>query len=121
MAAFNLAYSEQPNVAPADGLLAHLQREGEDRTVEVEVDWFKDQKKALESEDKETWDNETLKWALVFNFCEGRQLLKRAKYGHGWRPAPLPDRTDIPVYGFNLTGFYSENIKAKWTQSTTDV
>lgn len=121
MSALNLAYSEQPNLAPANGLLANMQREGQDRTVEVEPEWFKDQKRALEQEDKEAWDNETLKWALVFNFCEGRQLLKRAKYGHGWRPAPLPDRTDIPVYGFNMTGFYSENIKAKWTQSATDI
>lgn len=121
MPAFRLAYSEQPNLAAADGLTGPMERQQQDRSIEVEPDWFRATRKELEQEDKETWDNETLKWALVFNFCEGRQLLKRAKYGHGWRPAPLPDRTDIPVYGFNLTGFYSENIKAKWTQSTTDI
>lgn len=116
-----LAHSDEPNLAPAAALAPSMERRAQDRTVEVEPDWFKNQKKALEQEDKETWDNESLKWALVMNFIEGRQLLKRAKYGHGWRPAPLPDRTDIPVYGFNLTGFYSEGIKSKWTQSTTDV
>lgn len=121
MPAFQLAYSESPNLAPKEPLEANARRQADDRSVLVEPDWFKKTKKELESEDRETWDNETLKWALVFNFCEGRQLLKRAKYGHGWRPAPLPDRTDIPVYGFNMTGFYSENIKAKWTQSTTDI
>jgi hypothetical protein len=99
----------------------NMQQQAQDKTVEVEPDWFKIQRKALENEDKQTWDNETLKWALVYNFIEGRQLLRRAKYGNGWRAAPLPERTDIPVYGFNLTGFYSEGIKSKWTQSSTDI
>jgi hypothetical protein len=121
MPAFRLAYSEEPNLAAAEGLRGPIERQRQDTSIEVEPEWFRKTRKELEQEDKETWDNETLKWALVFSFCEGRHLLKRAKYGHGWRPAPLPERTDLPVYGFNLTGFYSENIKAKWAQSTTDI
>lgn len=116
-----LATSKAPNLAPAVDLTAPIARQAQDKTVEVEPDWFKDQKRELEQEDKQTWDNETLKWALVFNFIEGRHLLKRARYGFGWRSVPMPNQTDIPVYGFNLTGFYSENIKAKWTQSNTDI
>ena len=116
-----LAHTDAPNLAPADNLKQNLEQQARDNSIQIEPDWFKKIKKELESEDKATWDDETLSWALVFNMIEGRQLLKRAKYGAGWRAAPLPDRTDIPVYGYNLTGFYSENIKAKWTQSSTDI
>lgn len=117
----NLPVNDAPNLAPIDNLQQNLASRAQDNSILIEPDWFKKQKKELESEDKQVWDEETLKWALVFNFIEGRHLLKRAKYGTGWRAAPLPDRTDIPVYGYNLTGFYSEGIKAKWTQSNTDI
>ena len=116
-----LPHTDAPNLAPLDSLKQNIERKAQDNSILVEPDWFKKIKGELEGEDKATWDDETLKWALVFNFIEGRHLLKRAKYGKGWRSAPLPERTDIPVYGFNLTGFYSESIKAKWTQSSTDI
>jgi len=116
-----LPHTDAPNLAPIQGLTQNLEQQKQDNSILIEPDWFKKQKATLEAEDKATWDDETLSWALVFNMIEGRALLKRAKYGNGWRPAPLPDRTDIPVYGYNLCGFYSENIKAKWTQSSTDI
>ena len=116
-----LPHNDAPNLAPVGNLAQNIERQQQDKSILVEPDWFKKQKATLENEDKSTWDDETLKWALVFNMIEGRQLLRRAKYGAGWRAAPLPDRTDIPVYGYNLTGFYSEGIKAKWTQSNTDI
>lgn len=119
--ALQLPHNDAPNLAPIDNLQQNLASRAQDNSILIEPDWFKKTRKELELEDKSTWDEETLKWALVFNFIEGRHLLKRAKYGTGWRAAPLPDRTDIPVYGYNLTGFYSEGIKAKWTQSNTDI
>lgn len=116
-----LAYSEAPNMAPSQDLRRYIEQQAQDRSVQVDTDWFKTTKKELEQEDKSTWDNEALKWALVLNFIEGRHLLKRAKYGFGWRAVPFPNQTDIPVYGFNLTGFYSENIKSKWSNSNTKI
>lgn len=116
-----LPRNDAPNLAPVGNLAQNIERQAQDNSILIEPDWFKKQKGTLENEDKSVWDDETLKWALVFNMIEGRQLLKRAKYGAGWRAAPLPDRTDIPVYGYNLSGFYSEGIKAKWTQSSTDI
>lgn len=116
-----LPHNDAPNLAPVDNLKQNIERQQQDKSILIEPDWFKKQKTTLENEDKSTWEDETLKWALVFNMIEGRQLLRRAKYGAGWRAAPLPERTDISVYGYNLTGFYSEGIKAKWTQSNTDI
>lgn len=92
-----------------------------DRSIEVDPDWFNDEEKRLLNEDSMTWDNSTLQWAMVFSYIEGRHLLRRAKYGGGWRAAPLPERTDTAVYGFNFVGFYSENIRAKWSNSNTDI
>lgn len=97
-------------------------REAEtDNSVIVDIDWFKKTKKQLEDEDKAIWDNQSLVWGMTFNFIEGKQLLRRSKYGKGWRSAPLPQSTDIQVYAYNLTGFYSDNIRAKWTNSSTDI
>lgn len=121
MPGLKLARSEQPNLAPAKGLLRSMQGRAQDRSIQVEVDWFKKTRQSLLAENRTTWDSQILLWELLFLFMEGKQLLKRARYGQGWRVAPLPDRTDSPVYAHNLVGFYSDNIKAKWTQSNTDV
>lgn len=116
-----LAHKDGPNLAPVDNLAQNFEQQKQDNSILVEPDWFKKMKGELEAEDKAVWEDETLKWGLTFSIIEGRHLLKRAKYGNGWRPAPLPDRTDVPVYGYNIAGFYSEGIKAKWTQSNTDI
>ena len=116
-----LATSDQPNLAPADDLLRNAQQNAGDRSVEIEPDWFSDIKAQLQDEEKSTWESQQLLWALIFLVIEGKTLLKKAKYGNGWRYPELPDRTDTPVYGFNFAGFYSENIKAKWTNSDTDI
>lgn len=121
MPGLKLAYSEQPNVAPRKPLQSAMESRAQDKTVLVEIDWFQKVKKELLAENKTTWDNQTLLWELMFLFIEGKQLLKRSRYGQGWRTAPLPDRTDSPVYSQNLVGFYSDNIRSKWTQSNTDV
>lgn len=116
-----LPTSDQPNLAPADDLLRNAQQNAADRSVEIEPDWFSDIKAQLQDEEKSTWEAQQLLWALIFLVIEGKTLLKKAKYGNGWRYPELPDRTDTPVYGFNFAGFYSENIKAKWTNSDTDI
>lgn len=121
MPGLKLAYSEQPNIAPLKPLQSAMESRAQDKTVLVEIDWFQKVKKELLAENKTTWDNQTLLWELMFLFIEGKQLLKRSRYGQGWRTAPLPDRTDSPVYSQNLVGFYSDNIRSKWTQSNTDV
>lgn len=42
-----LAHSDSPNLAPAAGLTLPMERQAQDKTIEVEPDWFKDQKKTL--------------------------------------------------------------------------
>lgn len=116
-----LATSQQPNLAPSDELLRNAQENAGDRSVEIDPEWFTEIKAEFENEEKPTWEGQQLLWALIFLIIEGKSLLKRARYGNGWRYPELPDRTDTPVYGFNFAGFYSENIKAKWTNSNTDI
>ncbi|TXH51086.1 MAG: hypothetical protein E6Q97_19145 [Desulfurellales bacterium] len=121
MTGLSLAFSEQPNLAPADGLRRAQQTRAQDKTVFVGKDWFSQTKNQYQKEEEQVWQSQTLLWEMIFLFIEGKQLLKRGRYTGGWRTAPIPDRTDSPVYGQNLVGFFSDNIKAKWTQSNTDV
>src|SRR5262245_22818597 len=116
-----LATSDKPNLASAKGLKPAMDAAAKDQSIEIDSKWFVGQKKMFEREDIETWDIEVLKWAMVFSFIEGRHLLRRARYGGGWRAVGLPEQTDIPVYGLNLVGFYSDNIRAKWANSNTDI
>ena len=121
MPGLSLAFSEQPNVAPALSLRHSRQERERDKTYEVAPDWFTKTKDQYQRESETTWQSQTLLWEMIFLFIEGKQLLKKGRYSGGWRTAPLPDRTDSPVYSQNITGFYSDQIKAKWTQSNTDV
>ncbi len=121
MSGLNLAYSDAPNLAPAQPLARAAQERQQDKTVQVNGDWLKKTKDQYLTENESTWQSQTLIWEMIFLFIEGKQLLKRGRYGGGWRTAPLAERTDSPVYSQNLVGFYSENIKSKWTQSNTDV
>lgn len=121
MTGLSLAFSEQPNLAPAKGLNRAIQGRQQDKTTQIGQDWFAKTKDQYQKENETTWQSQTLLWEMIFLFIEGKQLLKKGRYSGGWRTAPLPDRTDSPVYSQNLTGFYSDNIKAKWTQSNTDV
>lgn len=116
-----LAYSEQPNLAPAKGLKRSRQDRAQDKTVEVGPDWFTKTKDQYQKENESTWQSQILLWEMIFLFISGKQLLKKGRYSGGWRTAPMPDRTDSPVYSQNLVGFYSDNIAAKWSQSNTDV
>lgn len=121
MTGLSLAYSEQPNYAPMKGLKSSVQQKASDKTSQIKPDWFKSEKDKLQRENETTWQSQTLLWEMIFLFVEGKQLLKKGRYSGGWRTAPMPDRTDSPVYSQNLIGFYSDNIKAKWTQSNTDI
>jgi hypothetical protein len=76
--------------------------------------------KKFKGEKEQVWKDKFLLHELTFHFVEGRHLLRRGKNGQ-WRLAPMPERTDSPVHSYNLVGFYSANIKAKWVQSNTDV
>lgn len=102
-------------------LMQNMRQQASDRSVEITDEWFDEIKEKLESEEKSTWEAEWLQCALVFLVIEGKTLLRKAKYGKGWRYPGLPERTDLPVYGFNYTGFYSEALKAQWTNSNTDI
>lgn len=121
MTGLQLPYSEQPNLAPRRGLQRAAEEQSRDKNVFVDQDWFRKTKSTYLTENESTWQNQTLLWEMQFLFIEGKQLLRRGRYGGGWRTAPIPDRTDSPVFSQNLVGFYSDNIKAKWTQSNTDV
>lgn len=121
MASLGLSAATTPNLAPADGLRQAAADAGNDRSIEVEAGWFREEFKRLDQEERAVWDAEALKWALIFFFIEGKMLLRRSKYSNGWYAVEAPQRTDIPVYGFNLTGFYSESIRANWTNSNTDI
>ena len=115
-----LSVPASPNYAPLEPLRSNVERKRGDRTVEVSRDWFHAIRKELERENEAVWNNQISLWQLVFGFIAGNALGRRGKNG-SWRWIPLPESTDQPIYGLNLARFYSRNVKAKWTQSNTDV
>lgn len=123
MSALATAYSEAPNLAPGMPLEPLVEERSNDQTVWIDdpLKWFKEVRKEIEEENAGVWKDSVLLWEMIYLFIEGKHLLKRAKYGTGWRAVPLPDRTDSPVYSYNLAGFYSDNIKSKWTNSRTGI
>ncbi len=120
MLALNQPTSPTPNFAPLLGLKLAAKQKAEDKSIMIRADWPSRDKAVLENEDEAVWRNQVLLWELMFGMIEGRALGRRGRNG-GWRWVPLPTRTDEPVYGYNLIGFYSDNIKAKWTQSRPDI
>lgn len=121
MSVLTLPYSESPNLAPLKPLQQRITDAQTDNTIEIDPEWFQQQKELLLKENSRVWKDTVLQWELVFLFIEGKQILRRARHGGGWRAVPLPDRTDSPVHALNVLGFYVENAKAKWTNSNTDV
>lgn len=111
----------QPNLAPFMPLKENFEEKARDKSTQVGPDWFKKVYQSLSQENSDIWKNQHLIWQMIFLFIEGKQLLRQSTYGKGWRAVPLPRQTDEPVYAYNLIGFYSDGIKAKWTQSQTDV
>jgi len=109
------------NLSPSAPLRQNITDKARDKTVQVKPDWFKEIKEQLENENADIWRNQRLLWQMIFLMVEGKQLLRQSNYGRGWRAVPLPRQTDEPVYAYNLLGFYSDGIKAKWSQSRTDV
>lgn len=119
---FNLATNNgQPNLAPLAPLEKNIEDRAKDKTTQVTPEWFKQTKAKLEQESADIWRTQHLLWQMTFLFVEGKQLLRQSSYSKSWRAVPLPRQTDEPVYAYNLIGFYSDGIKAKWTQSQTDV
>ncbi len=118
--ALALPVPQSPNYAPLEPLQAAIRRKQGDKTVEVTRAWFHSVKTELEREEEATWNNQISLWQLTFGFIAGNALGRRGKNG-SWRWIPLPESTDQPIYGLNLARFYSRNVKAKWTQSNTDV
>ncbi len=121
MSSFSLNQSNQPNQAPRQDIIKSVEAKSRDNTKHVDIDWFFKTRKQLEGENENVWKNSILLWQMIFLFIEGKQLLRQSRYGGNWRAAPLPYSTDAPVYALNLVGFYSDNIKAKWTGSSTDI
>lgn len=121
MTGLSLAYSAEPNIAPAQPLARSKQQRAQDKTAQVGPDWFVKAKQQYLAENESTWQAQALLWEMIYLFVEGKQLLKRSRYTAGWRAAPMPERTDSPVFSQNITGFLAENIKAKWTQSNTGI
>jgi len=114
--------SDQPNLAPLSGLeSARAQYDPQCEEVADFLKWWKECEKKFKSENAAEWASAHTEWSLIYLFIEGKQVLNRDKRSGGWRFVGLPDRTDSPVHAYNLVGFYSRNIKAKWTQSATDV
>ena len=109
------------NLSPSAPLQQNIADKSRDKTVQVKPDWFKEIKQQLEDENADIWRNQRLLWQMIFLMIEGKQLLRQSNYGRGWRAVPLPRQTDEPVYAYNVLGFYSDGIKAKWSQSHTDV
>jgi hypothetical protein len=109
------------NLSPMAPLRQNLADKARDKTVQVKPDWFKEIKQQLEDENADIWRNQRLLWQMLFLMIEGKQLLRQSNYGRGWRAVPLPRQTDEPVYAYNVLGFYSDGIKAKWSQSRTDI
>jgi hypothetical protein len=110
------------NFAPAQGMRRAAGEALSDTSVQIDPEkWFTDRPDELWRENEQVWKSQYLLWQLIFLFMEGKQVLKKSRYGSGWRAAPMMERTDSPVYAMNLVGFYSHNIKAKWTQSHTDI
>lgn len=104
-----------------NGLQANMLEKVKDRTTQVGPDWFRKTWLGLDQENADIWKNQHLLWQMIFLMIEGKQLLRQSSYGKGWRSISLPRQTDEPVYALNVLGFYSDGIKAKWTQSKTDV
>lgn len=119
--AFPLAKSDAPNLGPVNGLEDAINARQQDNSVHVDPEWFLTVSDQYLHEQERTWRDQNLLWELVLLMVEGKQILRKSSRGNSWRTVPLPDRTDSPVYALNLIGFYSDNIKAKWTQSRTDV
>ena len=109
------------NLSPVAPLRQNLQDKARDKTTQVKAEWFKEIKRQLEDENADIWRNQRLLWQMIFLMVEGKQLLRQSNYGRGWRAVPLPRQTDEPVYAYNILGFYSDGIKAKWSQSRTDI
>lgn len=115
------ATTGKPNLAPVLGLEQAMGERAGDESVLVDPKWFVTETEKYRREKERIWKEQILLWEMIYLFVEGKQVLKKAKHGGGWRAVPIPDRTDSPIYALNLVGFYSDNIKAKWTQSNTDI
>lgn len=110
------------NLAPEKTLeKAFEAREQAQKTFEVGVDWFRTTFQKLSSENDTIWRSQYLLWQMQFLMIEGKQLLRQSTHGNTWRAIPLPQKTDQPVYSINLLGFYTDALRAKMTQSTTDI
>lgn len=75
--------------------------------------------KKLKREKEQVWRDKDLLTQVIYLYVENKGLFRRGK--NGIRVLPMPERSDSPVYSFGVTGFYADNIKAKWTNSNTDV
>ena len=116
-----LATSQAPNLGPVNGLEDAINARAQDQSVYVGAGWFEERLEQLRREGERIWRDQNLIWELIMLFVEGKQMLRKSSRGNTWRVVPLADRTDSPIYALNLVGFYSDNIKAKWTQSRTDI
>lgn len=114
--------SGDDNLAPAKPLAKAMEdREREAKNFEAGSDWFKKTYKQLSQESETIWRSQNLLWQMLFLMIEGKQLLRQSTHNNTWRAIPLPQKTDQPVYSINLLGFYTDALRAKMTQSQTDI
>lgn len=112
----------EDNLAPAKPLeRAFADREKQKEAFKAGSDWFKKTFTRLSSENETIWRSQYLLWQMQFLMIEGKQLLRQSTHGNTWRAIPLPQKTDQPVYAINLLGFYTDALRAKMTQSQTDI
>ena len=110
------------NLAPARPLEKALEeRERETKSFEAGSDWFKKIFQQLSRESETIWRSQNLLWQMLFLMIEGKQLLRQSTHNNTWRAVPLPQDTGQPVYSVNLLGFYTDALRAKMTQSQTDI
>lgn len=110
------------NLAPIKPLeKAFEERQKNDQVFKANSNWFKTTFARLSSENDTIWRSQYLLWQMLFLMIEGKQLLRQSTHGNSWRAIPLPQKTDSPVYSVNLLGFYTDALRAKMTQSKTDI
>lgn len=116
------AVAPETNLAPIKPLAkAFEDRQKDTKQFRVGPEWFRKITTQLSSENETIWRNQYLLWQMLFLMIEGKQLLRQSTYNNTWRAVPLPQRTDQPVYQLNLLGFYTDALRAKMTQSKTDI
>ncbi len=113
------AEQDSANLAPQQGIAQAIESFKPD--TQDFAKWLKEKTSKLQDEHQKVWREQFLISTLIFFFIDGKQILTRNPRTNGWIPMDLPRRTDSPVYAYNQVGFYVDNIKARWAQSSPKI